>query len=415
MTGPGVSQGGRKNLAVTQGLPSLPYHHHVSHPYIILGMGFGDRPNLVQSSSLVLLIAIQIGTEIACRSFQTLIDGVVHTLVWLGHHDSPISRSIRPTPSHGFRKIPEPFRSPILHKMLYLDALLVSNGGDTPGQLLQLTKAGGHDRKIHRFTLRSGPDAFKPSRKTGRLHGRCRNPGWVLFFYLSCHVDGGQDSSEMKNWVRARQLLADCWLPLVLLLVVCTTSLFLRELLKELTIAPLLSLLSLFILAMFRPPGFVLLWIFPFVLLSYFMIVPFSQFVWTRILTLLLGGVITAYASYLRTRAVKLSASLERLFSRITHPIIVSDVTSKIVFFNQAACEALKIPESELHGFSWFNLIMDQGNKARDIERYVRLGVSEGLDDKEVFRLVGLDGKSWEAIVIKEGPNKGGRLITTLK
>jgi len=218
----------------------------------------------------------------------------------------------------------------------------------------------------------------------------------------------------MKNWVRARQLLADCWLPLVLLLVVYTTSLFLRELLKELTIAPLLSLLSLFILAMFRPPGFVLLWIFPFVLLSYFMIVPFSQFAWTRSLTLLLGGVITAYASYLRTRAVKLSASLERLFSRITHPIIVSDVTSKILFFNQAACDALGIPEGELCGFSWFNLIFDRGAKARDIERYVRLGISECLGGKEVFYLVGLNGKIWEGTVIKEGAHKDSRLITTL-
>jgi PAS domain-containing protein len=299
--------------------------------------------------------------------------------------------------------------------MLYLDALLVSNGGDTPGQLLQLTKAGGHDRKIHSFTLRSGPDAFKLSRKTGRPHGRFSESGLGLFFYLSCHVDSGQDSAEMRNWMRARQFLAGCWLPLVLMLVVYTASLFLREIIKELTLAPLLSLLSLFALAMFRPPGFVLVWIFPFVLLSYFLILPYAEFVWTHTLTLLLGGMITAYASYLRTRAAKLSASLDKLFSRITHPIIVSDVTSKILFFNQAACEALKIPESELRGFSWFNLIMDQGNKARDIERYVRLGLSEGLADKEAFRLVGLDGKSWEAMVIKEGSNKEGRLITTLK
>lgn len=215
--------------------------------------------------------------------------------------------------------------------------------------------------------------------------------------------------------VRARQFLISCWLPLVLLLVIYTTALFLRENVKELTLAPLLSLLSLFILAMFRPPGFVLAWILPFVLLSFYLIFPYSQFVWTRTLTLTLGGLITAYASYLRTRAVKLSLSLEKLFSRIIHPIIVSDVTSKILFFNQAACDALKIPEGELRGFSWFNLLEDQGNKGMDIERYVRLGISERLDDKEGFRLVGLDGKTWEAMVIKEDSNMGCRLITTLK
>lgn len=219
----------------------------------------------------------------------------------------------------------------------------------------------------------------------------------------------------MKTWVRARQFLVNCWLPIGLLLVIFTISLFLRENIKELTLAPLLSLLSLFILAMFRPPGFVLVWILPFVLLSFFLILPYSQFVWTRTFTLVLGGLITAYASYLRTRAVKLSASLEKLFSRIIHPIIVSDATSRILFFNQAACDALKIPEGELRGFSWFNLILDQGNKTSDIERYVRLGTSERLDDQEAFRLVGLDGKVWEAMVIKEGPRGDGRLITTLK
>ncbi len=235
-----------------------------------------------------------------------------------------------------------------------------------------------------------------------------------IFFYLSCHLDGGQDSLEVEFLMRVRQIFADCWLPLALLLGVYTISLLLGEIIKELTLAPLLSLLSLFILAMFRTPGFVLIWTLPFLLLSYYLISPYSQFVWTRTLTLLLGAIITAYASFLRTRAVKLSTSLEKLFSRITHPIIVSDVTSKILFFNQAACDALEIPESELRGFSWFNLILDRGAKARDIERYVRLGISERLGGKEVFYLVGLNGKIWEGTVIKEGAHKDSRLITTL-
>lgn len=214
--------------------------------------------------------------------------------------------------------------------------------------------------------------------------------------------------------LRIRGFLVDCWLPFGLLLAVYISCLFLRENIKELTFAPLLALLSLFILAMFRPPGFVLAWILPFVFLSHHLIAPYSQYVWTRSFTLSLGGLITTYASYLRTRAVNLSASLERLFSRIPYPVIVSDSTSRIVFFNLAASKALKIQADELRGFSWFNLILDRGNKAQDIERYVRLGVSKDPEAQESFQLVGLDGKSWKAEVIKEGSRKEGRLITTL-
>lgn len=217
------------------------------------------------------------------------------------------------------------------------------------------------------------------------------------------------------NWgERVRGFLLGCWLPLGLFLVVYTASLFVRESFKELTTAPLLSLLSLFILAMFRTPKEVAFWILPFVFLSHSLISPYSQYVWTRSFTLALGGLITTYASYLRTRAVNLSASLERLFSRIPYPVIVSDLTSRIVFFNQAACESLKIQADELRGFSWFNLIFDQGNKAREIEKYVRLGISRDMDAHESFRLVGLDGKVWEASVIKESLRKEARLITTL-
>ena len=218
----------------------------------------------------------------------------------------------------------------------------------------------------------------------------------------------------MDREARARNFLVDCWLPLALLLAVYLGNMFLRESIKEHTFAPFLCLLSFFILAMFRHPVFVLVWIFPFVMLSHYLILPYSQYPWTRSLTLLLGGLITAYAAYLRSRAVSLSTSLERLLSRIPYPVIVSDVTSRILFFNQAACDALKIRADELRGFSWFNLIFDQGNKARDIERYVRLGMSKDLGAQESFCLVGLDGKSWEADVIKEGLSKDSRMITTL-
>lgn len=211
-----------------------------------------------------------------------------------------------------------------------------------------------------------------------------------------------------------KSFLVLCWLPLALLSAVYLLSLFLRESVGEFTFAPLFSLLCLFILAMFRSPGFVLFWILPFALTSFLLIEPFSQFVWMRSITLILGGLITAYASYLRIKAVQLSNSLEKIFLRLPYPVIVSDVTSKIVFFNEAACVALNIGRRELLNFSWFNLLLDEGCKSKDIERYVRLGVSSQFDAQETFRLVGLDGKVRKALVIKDGAQTGSRLITTL-
>ncbi len=204
------------------------------------------------------------------------------------------------------------------------------------------------------------------------------------------------------------------WLPLALLTAVWLSSIFFAEIFQELTLAPLLSLLSLFVLATRRPPGSILLWIFPFVVLSYFLISPYSKFVWIRSITLALGGLITAYASHLRTRAETVAARNEKVFSQLPYPILVSDATSRIVFFNQAACAALKIAPKEMQGFSWFNLLFDDGKKAEQIERYVRHAARKDGEDSAQFQVVGFDGKVWQATVIRAGAESRGHLITTL-
>jgi len=191
-------------------------------------------------------------------------------------------------------------------------------------------------------------------------------------------------------------------------------SILFRGLFVELTLAPLLSLLSLFYLASRREPWFVFFWIFPFAILSFYLIIPFSQYAWVRSLTLVLGGLITVYVSYLRARAEALANSHHLILSKLPYPILVSDATSKIVYFNDTACSLLKIQAKELFGFSWFNLLWDAGNKSDDIEKYVRLSLSQEKGRKEVFRLCGMDGRLWTAEVLKDSLGQGGRLITTI-
>lgn len=215
-----------------------------------------------------------------------------------------------------------------------------------------------------------------------------------------------------RRWTGSNWLVKS-WLPVVLLITVYGASWAFREFFQELTIAPFLSLVSLFLLASRRSPLFVFLWTFPFLVLSYILIAPFSQFVWTRLGTLLLGGWITTYVAHLRARAERLSQSHQLIFSTLPYPVLVSDSTSKVVFFNQAASDVLKIPPAELAGFSWFNLLYDDGAKSADIERYVRLSLASEKVRGEPFRLCGIDGKIWNAEVVKDSVGEAGRLITT--
>lgn len=213
--------------------------------------------------------------------------------------------------------------------------------------------------------------------------------------------------------LREGRWLRNSWLPLFLLVLVCGASWFFREFYQELTLAPLLSLLSLFLLASRYPPLFVFCWLWPFVLVSYILINPYSQFAWIRTGTLILGGWITCYVAFLRIRTERLLGSHQLVFSTLPYPILVSDPTSKVVFFNRAASNLLKIPEHELLGFSWFNLLLDQGNRAEEMERYVRWSLSKENEGVLKFDLCGLDGQIWKANVVKDATGKKGRLITT--
>ena len=67
-----------------------------------------------------------------------------------------------------------------------------------------------------------------------------------------------------------------------------------------------------------------------------------------------------------------------------------------------------------MQGFSWFNLLFDNGRKAEQIERYVRHAAEKGGEDSAHFQLVGLDGKVWQATVIRASAESHDHLITTL-
>jgi len=182
----------------------------------------------------------------------------------------------------------------------------------------------------------------------------------------------------------------------------------------DLSIAPLFSLVSFFILSLYCGPWVVLLSIPPFAALTYWLITPLSPFSAIRTITLIAGGFLAAYASLLRLRSEKLAASRGAIFSLLPSPVIISDPTSKIIEANDAAVRLLKYSREELLNFSWFNLLLDTPKKRADMESYIKAGQNP-LPSELNFIFVGKDDAQHNVSLVAERIGSRINLITTFR
>jgi PAS domain-containing protein len=182
----------------------------------------------------------------------------------------------------------------------------------------------------------------------------------------------------------------------------------------ELSLAPLFSLVSFFILSFYFSPWVVLLSIPPFAVLTYWLISPLSPFSAIRTITLIAGGGLAAYAAFLRIRAEDLASNRGAIFSLLPIPILISDPTSKIIEANSAAVRILKYSRSELLEFSWFNLLLDTPGKRVDMESYIKVG--QNLMPSELpFIFVGKDNARHNVLLVAERIGSQINLITTFR
>jgi len=182
----------------------------------------------------------------------------------------------------------------------------------------------------------------------------------------------------------------------------------------DLSIAPFFSLVSFFILSLFCGPWVVLLSIPPFAALTYWLITPLSPFSAIRTITLVAGGMLAAYASFLRIRAEQLAASRGAIFSLLPIPLLISDPTSKIIEANDAAVKLLKYSRKELLDFSWFNLLLDTPKKRADMESYIKVGQNP-LPSELGFIFVGKDNTQHNVSLVAEQIGSRINLITTFR
>ena len=203
-------------------------------------------------------------------------------------------------------------------------------------------------------------------------------------------------------------------LPVALLLIDWFLCFQLDRLGHDLSIAPFFSLVSFFLLSLFCSPWVVLLSIPPFAALTYWLISPLSPFSIIRTITLILGGMLAAYAALLRIRAEKLAESRGAIFSLLPIPVLISDPTSKILEANDAAARLLKYSRKELLDFSWFNLLLDTPKKTADMESYIKAGQNP-LPSELRFIFVGKDNDQHSVSLVAERIGSRVNLITTFR
>lgn len=203
-------------------------------------------------------------------------------------------------------------------------------------------------------------------------------------------------------------------LPIILILADWFLCFQLDRLGRDLSIAPFFSLVSFFILSLFCGPWVVLLSIPPFAALTYWLISPLSPFSAIRTITLIAGGMLAAYASFLRIRAEQLAASRGAIFSILPIPIIISDPTSKIVEANDAAVRLLKYSRKELQDFSWFNLLLDSPKKRAEMESYIKVA-QKPLPTELNFVFVGKDDVQHGVSLVAERIGSRINLVTTFR
>lgn len=123
------------------------------------------------------------------------------------------------------------------------------------------------------------------------------------------------------------------------------------------TLSPLLSIVSIAILAIRFSPGLVLTSILPFAVLSYFLIQDSSRYPLIRSLTVCFGGLIAAWASWQKARLDRQIREFEAVIMHLPQPWILCDSNSKIIRASLGFAALVGKTEEQLAGVPHFSLL----------------------------------------------------------
>ncbi len=161
------------------------------------------------------------------------------------------------------------------------------------------------------------------------------------------------------------------FLPLVLLAFVWMVEVVVTRFFGDQTLAPLLSILSLTILAFFCSPRLILFVTPLFVAESYWLIFDNSDYPLVRSGTVILGGVLAAIVSSARLKLNLQYDNISSILRLLPVPWIQADATGNILSIGSTMLDLLDAPESKLLGTSFFSLFSTSDNRGEFIRLFL--------------------------------------------
>lgn len=183
------------------------------------------------------------------------------------------------------------------------------------------------------------------------------------------------------------------------------------------TLAPLLSVLSLFGLAMVLGPVQILAWLPVFTAASYWLIVDSSQFPLTRAFTVVLAGLLASWAAQQRLRAEDQNNEIERILSNLPIPWVLIDIKGVILKTNGPGASLLGSSPEDIAGLSIFDAGADEETRRLRIHDFVKMGETGSPGTGKAFPLGNVAGskKKLSAQVFRIPSRRGNASLLVLK
>jgi len=137
------------------------------------------------------------------------------------------------------------------------------------------------------------------------------------------------------------------------------------------TLAPLLSILSLSILAFFCSPRLLLLSTPLFMLLSYLLILEHSAYPLVRAFTVLLGGILAVWVSSSRNKLQRQQSKIETIVNLMPIPWLLADASGNLIRIGPELQKLLGPSHSNLINTSFFALFSTAQNRGEFIRLFL--------------------------------------------
>lgn len=160
--------------------------------------------------------------------------------------------------------------------------------------------------------------------------------------------------------------------PLVFVFLVYLVDLFLLNALEDQTFAPPLAVLSLFSLSLFLAPRWIIFWTPIFAIEAYVLILGVSQFPITRTVTVVLAGLMSAWAARLRERSHEQASEIEVVLKHLPTPWVLIDTKGSILRSNGPGAAILGSTPEEIAGLSIFEVGSSPGSRKERIQDFVK-------------------------------------------